>query len=241
MYDGIENAGLGVHDPEALTWINLVEGSPFGDAVNEKPDGIGWGNTTDLVLPMWTDNACMNMPYYVANRKYVCFGVEAPAEAVQSIACTEVIGNLVEATEDMIRSSFNIPVLMQCGVAFTYESYNSTLTFLTGIQNSLWPTGKYQPWISFSNRTLRVMSPFEKRTYHALYNNGNPAIMLNGEDTVYTSGRSTGTTINIPRKYALLVGDHSVQEINCIRLYDRELSHEERKHNYLIDKARFGV
>ena len=41
MWDGIENAGWGVHDPNATAWKNLVS----GDTALHIPDGSLWGNT----------------------------------------------------------------------------------------------------------------------------------------------------------------------------------------------------
>lgn len=57
MWDGIENAGWGVHDPSATTWVNLVNGGTFN---------VGSGNYfTDDSLYVATDKmASLAIPLY---------------------------------------------------------------------------------------------------------------------------------------------------------------------------------
>ena len=236
IYDGIENAGLGTHDYEAANWTNLVAGSPFGDGVSGVDTGFVFTGTRYYpTTHIWTDDACRNIGGETG--AWTCFGVTDSDGTAQNVICTEAVGNVYAVTGSILDNKLNCPIIMSCGVNFyRYGTWGMSSSM------TLWPSGKWQPWNCGANATLNAMSPLVKRSYHVIIEGSNKVTcMVNGEDGAYSNGRSSGVTLNIPPYYPLMAGNNMIMEINCIRMYTRFLTAEERKWNVLVDSARFGI
>lgn len=236
MWDGIENAGLGIHDYDAINWTNLVAGSPFSDGIANVDTGFGFGGKYyKPTSHIWTENSCQNVGY--ESIPWTCFGIQALEADARANIQTEIVANVYEVTSDLADLVCNAPIFLNAGISF----YLRTASFPFQSHFAKWPSGKWQPWCSASN-LINNLSPLEKRSYSVINDNENRSMtFINGENTSYVSGINYGTTNTMPQYFPLMCGINMTLDVNCIRLYNRVLSQKEREWNVYVDKARFRL
>jgi len=105
MWDGIENAGWGVHDPNATEWKNLNESGP---TLARKSSPIAW-----------LDNA---LTITSANGNYGAFSVSSSSFA-SSVKTVEVVASF-SATNN-VQSIFNIGTGVSAGVGISTTGFMS--------------------------------------------------------------------------------------------------------------------
>jgi hypothetical protein len=218
MWDGIENAGWGVHDASATVWKDLS-----GE----------WGDATQISSrAVWTDNA---------------------------LSGTSGNGYLARGTGDS-KTSDDI-VTFEC-VFLSPEDQQ---------QRIFCPrTVKKQKIVQYlgtaGNNSIRVFAPYGPSNLASAPNLGRTKGIRLTASLIYDDENTTnakasfknGAQIYEEREYGCVAGGVSgwfdiggradghawttfCGEINCLRIYDRELTAEEIAHNYEIDKARFEL
>lgn len=223
MWDGVWNAGGGIHDASATTWKNLVDGSSFGD-----------GASAASYRPVWGDDYCRNASG-ASGQKQV-FSVSAPLAATQSIVCAEEVARAVSKAADVSNGWHEIQ-RFSVGVGF-FRGDNPSWGVLGNIV--LWPSAtQYQPWRTHTSATTSL-DPYVRRSYHSSRSGSTPYMRINN-GTRLTMTRGNGATLSVPSTYPLIMSHSCVLEACCIRLYSRELTSDEIAANYAVDKERFGL
>lgn len=220
MWDGIENAGLGIHDGNALTWVDLT--------------GNGFDLTVDHECGEWGRNCIV--PY--ENCWCPAYRLNARPEfnAMKRYPVTiEVV------MKPYGGSGFKIVVgLSYCGGEYQKVCYQTNYNAI-----DYWVGKNYK---NADGSSIRYSTKPVTLSCSGI------AVFANGIDlgTLYDkcgtgSWGTSSTAISIAgyqqrsgydtksRAYAFTA------PIYTIRVYDRELSAEERAYNYMIDKVRFGI
>ena len=214
MWDGEWNTRLGIHDPSATVWRDVVSG------VVAVPENF---KSSESFSFSWGDNcAYLNHCNLVIDQSVLtdiinggCFTWE-----VVAIRRDGGSGRLY---------LFNNGVHASSG---TWQNFNTGLYVVCGDDDirSYIPGAK-----SFYLDTLVSVSAVFDNGYRAGYSKG--AIVY--EQTV-TEKVSRPIVLLTGSRY--VYGDFTTcADIYCIRFYDRELTAEEIWHNYLVDKERFGL
>ena len=201
MWDGIENAGWGVHDPTTKVWTCLVD-SRFDLTLKEtasvKDNNILLTSgsipfPSDFTLPNvgLTVEVCHN-PHVLS---FFLFCAGSHAYETPKI-------KTVKVGEDYL-------------FANSYYRHNPPYTRNLSSKVSLIP-------ITNTFVGLEITKMFQ-------YNNG-----VSAADVENPSGWGYGGATK-------RIGGTYSGELFCIRAYNRALSEAEIKHNYKIDKARFGL
>ena len=218
MWDGIENAGWGKHDENATNWVDLVGTCDFYLTANGG----------------WTNNA------------FVCNGLSATNETGITLAQNYQ----QEAAVDWFASRayntyYNLDkVNIRQGLMFLWEY--------------AMPGGGAEAFKVQETRDYSAPPEFHTFSYSALIfgnskniNGGFKNGYLDGVaqsnvrhgnwysswyETDYVSYASIGAQVWNDNVDATFKG-----KIYCIRVYNRPLTDEEVKHNYEVDKARFGA
>lgn len=198
MWDGIENAGYGLHDDEANTWVDLT-GHGFdlpiaGESI--MPTAVRFANTHRAIYDSIVFNGYAITMQCVIDR-------------------LETTGNF-------------------CILGFGFSTYR----IFTGS-----PTG-YGCRFGSSYSTKEVNGVVN--SISMFRDDGDTSFYLyNGEDYVARVGSDhklsiSSNTLNINGENPY--GNYrNVFSAHCIRLYNRTLSPDEIKYNYLIDKIRFDL
>ena len=214
MWDGEWNTRLGIHNPQATVWRDVVSG------VVAVPENF---KSSESFSFTWGDNcAYLNKCNLVIDESVLtdiinggCFTWE-----VVAIRRNSVDGRLYLFDNGIHASSG------------TWQNNNSELYVVCGDNNirSSIPGAK-----GFYLDTLASVSAVFDNGYRAVYSKGEIVY----EQTV---------TENVSRPIVLLTGSRylfgdftTTADIYCIRFYDRELTAEEIRHNYLVDQERFGL
>ena len=236
MYDGIENAGLGIHNYDAINWTNLVAGSLFSDGIANVDTGFGFGGKYyKPTSHIWTENSCQNVGY--ESIPWTCFGIQVLEADARANIQTEIVASVYEVTSDLADLLCNALIFLNAGISF----YLRPASFSFQSHFAKWPSGKWQPWCS-TNNLISNLSPLEKRSYSVINDNENRSVtFINGENTSYVSGINYGATNTMPQYFPLMCGINMTLDVNCIRLYNRVLSQKEREWNAHVDKMRFGL
>ena len=226
MWDGIENAGWGVHDPNAKTWTNLAQDK--------------WHLWVNPVV-VWTDNAA---------RKPTMDGFNIATNGPALTAAEEALARTVELVVTWTGewqhtgNSYNkVAILFNWGQA----GNGGKTFFLSGADSNRFsaqsrPAGSTRYALSGHLSDIPVNQPFQLSADFAAEINARPTrLALNGvavTGTTYIGRDGTlGITLGGPvSHHYYLLGD-----IHCVRVYDRVLTAEEIEHNYKTDSIRFAL
>jgi hypothetical protein len=226
MWDGIENAGWGTHDPNAKTWTNLAQDK--------------WHLWVNPVV-VWTDNAA---------RKPTMDGFNIATNGPALTAAEEALARTVELVVTWTGewqhtgNSYNkVAILFNWGQA----GNGGKTFFLSGTDGNRFsaqsrPASSTRYALSGPLSDIPVNQPFQLSADFAAKINARPTrFALNGVAVTGTSfiGRdgTLGITLGGPvAHHYYLLGD-----IHCVRVYDRDLIAEEKEHNLKIDKERFNL
>jgi hypothetical protein len=217
MWDGIENAGWGVHDPSATVWKDLV-----GDC--------------DLFIPSagaWTDDAYVSGGFARGpSRKYGADGA-ITIEAVWSVDLLNSFSafKCQEGTGGRTASGVSMYV-------YNFASNAPYPTLRASFANA--DRGWFYSGISDTAPVLGV------RFHQAVVNPGSGitlANFINGVKGVPATAYPLSYVDNHSAEVCLFGYSNTTGRCqgNCLRIYSRALTAEEIAHNYEIDKARFGL
>ena len=217
MWDGIENAGWGVHDPNATTWKDL-SGNGFdcdvtaltgtGSLVFEEKSVLKTGYITtqpydtDYSTEHWTIEAAINFLTRDNNNNHSGVGVYPVAIAINYSQI--IYGQYTSATNHLRRAFY--------GIRPASERQNSLGTL------------------------AHVQSGYSSDT-------SNNATYRNGEPIANSPGGWSGGGLGNMQIAAVISGNspNANQRIYCIRIYNRALSASEIAANYAVDKERFNL
>ena len=231
-WDGIENAGYGIHDPLATTWVDLSGNFPSVIGVGEcRWTGLSLLNDSDT--PFSYEGRIREFTYKWLHDN----GIFGDIESYKSTFIGEYMNEMVYAIPSDITGGY-------CGFKF-YKS-NAGFDYSIGYP---WNSKRviFGPANNYANQSAGG--------YHGYILNDNPnpvsysgsasASQLSASNLyanfnfVYQSTSRSFTQIDDRYNSGLFIVPHG--EVFCIRIYNRVLTDEERMKNYLIDKARFGL
>ena len=232
MWDGIENAGWGVHDNNATNWVDLVNGQSA-----RVSSSMNWGK----MLPIgdtvcFTDSAETNTAtFYWAKTalraRHTFVGTNGKGE-LRAIVEPSPVLDCATATVETVTSAYtsssdNVRHYSVIGFAHRYITdrlYDGPLW--TGIM-----VGHYtflDPSEPIISRSVSVCSTNLVSYY------------LSGR---LTSSESKFTRIRHKQPHLISSGASRAerQAVYCARFYNRALTAEEIAHNAAIDRRRFGT
>jgi hypothetical protein len=229
MWDGIENAGWGVHDPSATVWKDLVGGM---DVVSDTPlaDGVRHWESDAFVFDAIQGEGLVGVP-----NNELKDAIENCVLTVDSAFYTNGTGS-------------NNTCLLQVSNGALVDG----LLFAT-VNSTVIESGISDGWVVSRVRVVlgRDWGFNNKKIYASYKCNGNV-----GELLVNCDGMTSNTnTLSPPVSQgqlanSLYLGSYSwtsgrkrvfMGGIHSVRIYNRALTAEEIAHNYEIDKARFGL
>jgi hypothetical protein len=213
MWDGIENAGWGEHDPYATVWKDLVGGADININFSPLPKSI----------LTWADNSLVYTDTY-ANSPTPTGTILA---AVSSDKLTEFFNGGFQTAETVFKATNTN----------NYRAYIplSWLDFRHGyaVGNLYFASGS-STWLSIKTSQDTIYS--DCITRDAFYRNGVKVLSAN------LTPKNLGISVGDSRIIAIRGNfDSESKSFYCVRVYTRALSAEEIAHNYEIDKARFGL
>lgn len=234
MWDGIENAGWGLHDANATVWKDLT--MLTGDAVK-----VG--------SPTWTDNAGVtsgfdNIFQVAFNNSSalltavqggnvtveICFSHDYPTFSIRSPL----------SIEDSDGSSSTYRILQ----VFQYQQngyqsawFNKNATNLSSATPEAVGSnfGTYSVTVSVANPTATIVP----------YWNGDIGVGITQDQTLsFTFDPTQIETFGVSTWYLRIGRTHNTfmnARFHSIRIYSRALTAEEIAHNYAVDKERFNL
>lgn len=213
MWDGIENAGWGVHDPNSTVWKDLIHGIEL-----VSQGGNAWGDNYLQVNEQWITKQKTDFDYLET-----AF-IEAPV--ISGGGYTIEFCGLIDSDsgknvfgDRYINVSIFVSQNLLNGWLGTGEDTKSSLTINEDgcVSFIVRNTGGGFENVSYVNGM--VSNEYSRTSYH----NGKISSLFGVGKGEYTSwGGATG-------KY------------RSVRMYSRSLTAEEIAHNYAIDKARFNL
>ena len=217
MWDGIENAGWGVHDPNATTWKDLIGGIETSWLTDVADNSLTWENgglrrvgTKGITATVdWCANITQTTPYTLEI----------------------VIG---DASQTAPLSSLN----------FYYNSMANTMMFVRANYTGLWNStgGQYASLASLGYDFPAVYFAFVATGVAGTNNRQLEDIYRDGTRLFANRLMSTSTDKTFHFfQYSRVWAETRDTTIHAVRLYSRALTADEIARNYNIDKARFGL
>lgn len=217
MWDGIENAGWGVHDPNAAMWKDLTgKGSDWKLNPNEGKFSIGidyvellkkisWTGTGYIATPSWSNDTDIKTLEGVLDTGLVEKDDNKPWAIIVSFDLSKPAGLYTNA----------LVVDIESGI----------ITHSRGLRpNPFLPTERGQNSISCNSDDMKY------------YMNGVEIINISEQSRRFNNYSQSNCPLGI---YDGLLARHT--KIKNLRIYNRALTADEIAHNYEIDKARFGL
>lgn len=220
MWDGIENAGWGVHDPNATAWKELISGtdcSLFGDI---------------LTSYSWTDNSLVRI--FESNGYFVYDASSLLQDAFRAATFT------IEAvtSRPVNTASWQAQIINICQTS-QLDTYGQGIIarFRRENNGTMGPLGT-APYTSGAGLTLDSVDALA--TFSCAYNSGQWVSYLGGKQ------KSTGTATpdSTIKGIHIRLGSSAYGfrgHYHSVRIYSRALTAAEIARNYAIDKERFGL
>ena len=228
MWDGIENAGWGVHDQSATTWKDII------------------GSNDVLLSGSLVSDRCWGNNHFHNNIESVVF-TGTPSSAMKAAITSGQLTVQALFMPEAQPSSGNM-CIFQCSPASV-----TTDGMILGIINSVsCGSGNTMSWVS--NRAVNHFSPdgwlnILGNTYALSFicDNTTMTSIMNGSSVTATRTKSLPVDSDLT-SFAILSYNWNKGrsrtlrgKVYNLRLYSRALTYEEIAHNYAIDKARFAL
>ena len=237
MWDGIENAGWGVHDPNTTVWKDLVGGF---DLENQQ------GGFNDNFY--WMDNGL-----YCNDATSRCF-YGAKGGIPSSIVDAVNNGNITCECVTLHRRTINAGYLLSSIHRIGSTNYNvfSVLAPVSGGYSSI-KDGWGVKSVDYSLNQTDFPTLQENPSYIVVVKNDDLSIYAKCmyDNKTQESFGSSANLIEMSSDMWLCIGSmgnsvfwtgrNTIGNYYCNRLYNRALTDEEIAHNYAIDKARFNL
>lgn len=228
MWDGIENAGEGVHDENATNWVDLTGNGldlTLASNVNFSVNGIVKNGTITQNGHAW---------HAGARSKVLALGGIATIEGVLTDTPN------YRGDEIWISSTYcNCPAE---GLGYVYSGFGRPANYSTSVIRPLGGrSGSYR--VPCKDGIMRSFSYSRTKEGINVFVDGYSDKTWEKTDASQSElGGGAGTYENITiagnsRNHRNL----NILKICHFRLYNRALTEEEIKHNYAIDKARFNL
>lgn len=220
MWDGIENAGWGVHDPNATAWKELISGT----------DCAIIGSFASNYY--WAKQAFVKVSH--GNGKIVFDATGKLQEAFRAATFT------VEAvtSNPVNNASWQAQIVNVCQTSDLMQ-YARSIFARTRVESSGF-MGNLSGATYHSGAGVSLASKDVIATYACVYDAGQSASYIDGEqkNSRYTAPDNTieGVHIRLPSYSYGFRGHH-----HSVRLYSRALTAAEIAANCAIDKARFNL
>jgi hypothetical protein len=221
MWDGIENAGYGVHNPNATSWKDLVSGqsSDTFQSTEEVSDNAVFTSTRELIL--------MNDVESIANNINTLTVQRVAQEMEQSV------NNNAACATYFCQKRFGMCMYFRHMAASSDNGYGyGPMGYAFAPKYGAFGKGYYNASDTY---------PLQSRTI-IVGANGNPisgyegTYQLPAYGTAFTWGNASTLVV------ASIGSSTSGRYKNCcIRIYNRELTADEIAANCAIDKARFNL
>lgn len=218
MWDGIENAGWGVHDANATTWKDLIRGT----------DCEFFGTTGN---PIWTDNAWSSPSYLLTNSG--AFHATFPDAGTDGSCTFEFVALKSYNSRGSVMSYFTVPdASTSLAVEWQTAPNNRARFYYGGNPDTVSTTDSF---------------PLNTRRYFAGVCSEKRAYKIYGVNAEVLYNATFGTDkLSMAASLAYIGNDGRNNmgwygEINSIRIYNRALTAEEIAWNYEIDKRRFNL
>ena len=236
MWDGIENAGLGIHDDEAAYWIPAV-----GDASLKIPATSYWTENA-----LFIDRKVSRTSTNISNSdsfRMLTDAVNARSLTFQNVWTLYEYGTSVgSGLGEAVRN------VMGPGSVYGHLCARSATSVWLNANGSgngyYWSSAKNIGDVGGTHALTATYTPYGARAICGLYHGSVPLI----QDAVLPDQRVADENVSFAnlRSSTWYIGAYSnlqntVDEIHCYRIYNRPLSAEEIAYNYLIDKMRFGL
>lgn len=225
MWDGIENAGWGVHDPNATAWVDLTGNH---SSVGTTSADLSWGE--DCLL--FANTANMTTSLIALEQKY------GHGNGPMTIEQTGVFA------DDMGSAGFAIVQFRSGGDQSAGVVAGAVVSLPVTSRDDRYGTGKnaYFPWptglYNFGN--VRggdfIFSATTDGNTWGIYEKG--ALLFNNRNLGAWSWHNSTMRFLWATNSA---GSKCNGKAYCIRLYSRALTAAEIAANYAIDKERFGL
>ena len=232
MWDGIENAGWGVHDHAATSWKDLVGTNDLTLSKSPVSENIGW----------WTDKSYFS-PYKVARTVGNCF-IRRGVISQDFVNCVNSANLTAEVCFKTLVSYSHNPGLFRA-----YESSYTQLVLLIWDKDFSFRGEGWYPAEAARGRLDWERGKFTSCSYRAYgidsyadgFNSSTGKMQVKIATTSSSSpSMTTGGTI-VLNSQSRTDYDSLQGEMYCVRLYNRALTDQEIAHNYAIDKARFNL
>lgn len=213
MWDGIENAGWGIHDANATGWLDLTG--------NE-------GLVTAIGTPTWTDNAFDGArdtseavaTYFASNSKNLGNIVQAGTYSIEIVVTSDT-------RQESNGGIFSIGTSRQFWI---WEANDARDYFIDAIQSA------QGPWSRPSDNARN-----KSYVYQFVLNGTEGYLYINGslsQSRAYNTTQMQSNGFMIAR---IPTYSTTRSKIHSIRVYSRALTASEIAANYAIDKERFGL
>ena len=212
MWDGVENAGWGVHDPNATTWKDLI-GNLDATTVNSPTFGE---DSTDTSGGYWRIPS--NAREIVEVQSMSCEAVFQPTYSSNNPDNQGVIGF---GENRSVWLYFGIQPLAS-NASLNWQFRNSA-AIRVWQNNGIFGRGKHSSTLVNDNNVCNCFLDATERT-------------ITKDVTGGTATSEEIYSIGYIYRYRNFYG-----KIHCIRVYSRALTESEIAHNYAIDRKRFGV
>lgn len=227
MWDGIENAGYGVHNPNATVWKNLIT---MDDELH-IPDGASWG---DVYLHTQANGGGNHAIGGTGSNHYLS------GKLTEYPFCSFECSFLFFAGSESAGNAAGC-----IGINIAQGSVSSFIYGMPwGVKYYLWPgVGGFENYaynasdILSKNSLLNICVTCERGGLSKFYINGELKISKiaptsGAIDTRYLTRFNSGSWN----------GDNGIDaNYYGMRIYNRTISQDEVMSNYAIDKARFGL
>ena len=213
MWDGIENAGLGVHDPSATIWKDLVGGYDVSNSYSNMTwtdNGYSFGNIVDNFFYRSSATEILDT---VKSKLFTMEVVRSSYSPITNAGFISLGGN--SRRNIMIFDGKSNTII---DISCIFLGANTGSAGITGSNLSFVRTfvGDGSSILIYTNSTGGISGQFGK---------------ISNNDSQLYIGRISYT-----------VGNTVCNGIvNSIRFYSRALTAAEIAHNYEIDKARFNL
>lgn len=220
VWDGIENAGWGVHDPNATFWVNLA---------NENFPLFRRSGFDDIVL-QWTPDS-LSLPAVSGPVLDTAAGVTGQAET--ATRTVEMVAACNYNTDTSPQWTLQQPFRLNGGLFPIIRNYFWTMSARWGQQYTVVPVTSGTTANSWTPASMSVTGSASL---------GGKTIVVNGESQTqnlqFPSERSISYTADT---CAVARSANADVKLFCIRVYNRALTAVEVAWNYSIDKVRFNL
>ena len=233
MWDGIENAGWGIHDSEATVWKNLM-----GDSGYDFPNCASWGDSYFDLSSAYVDVLNSTDPKtrirtassFSKNDFGSCDFVFSAYQLHTSSSTYEIFSTVADGNNRTIIGVITPPIWKDTRWGLTVCAYNYSVYFNPALGR-----------IEDCSRThsIHFGPPKTSGTYYPIYLNAEEiTVMPYNNQNLYASPFQIGTKAN---KNTTSINKNVCGRFYCIRIYNRQLSAEEVEWNFMVDKVRFKM